>query len=194
METQEIRKDITWFEWMYQISSLWRVKWLSRWRKIWYWKWYMQKEKIKTYPIWWHLYYNITLYKNSKWFTYLIHRLVAEHFIHNPENKRTVNHKDWNKLNNKLENLERMTYSENIKHSYDELWRKCFNGRLWMFWKDNPTSKKVAQYNKLWDLIKIRWSTMDIQRELWFANSNISACCLWKWKTVWWYIWSYFNM
>ena len=47
-----------------------------------------------------------------------IHRLLAIQFIPNPENKRTVNHKDGNKLNNSLDNLEWATDSENISHAY----------------------------------------------------------------------------
>ena len=56
--------------------------------------------------------------ENRKQKIYKIHRLLAEHFIPNPENKPCVNHIDGNKLNNSLDNLEWATISENTKHSY----------------------------------------------------------------------------
>lgn len=50
-----------------------------------------------------------------------IHRLVAEAFIENINNKKYVNHKDGNKKNNNIDNLEWVTQSENTQHYYNEL-------------------------------------------------------------------------
>jgi len=64
-------------------------------------------------------YYTTQLGHNKKTRSFLVHRLIMLAFIPNPENKRTVNHKDGNKLNNSLDNLEWATYKENFKHGID---------------------------------------------------------------------------
>ena len=63
-------------------------------------------------------YVSISFCVNNKRTTRLIHRLVAEAFLVNPDNKHTVNHIDGNKENNILNNLEWMTMQENAKHAY----------------------------------------------------------------------------
>ena len=70
-------------------------------------------------------YFRISLSKNSCRKKYLIHRLVAQAFIPNPNNLPQVNHKNNDKSNNKIENLEWMTNLDNTKHA----WKNGFKNR-----------------------------------------------------------------
>lgn len=66
------------------------------------------------------LYHNLRLHKKGEKSRFKnLHRLLAEHFIPNPNNKREVNHINGNKHDNRLENLEWVTSSENRKHAFD---------------------------------------------------------------------------
>jgi len=68
--------------------------------------------------------------KDGKLKTFRVHRLVAEAFISNPDNKPTVNHKDKNKNNNNVTNLEWNTSLENTTHKIETIRynEKLFNG------------------------------------------------------------------
>lgn len=70
-------------------------------------------------------YAGVFLTKGGKKHYHLIHRLMAEAFIENPEGKETVNHKDGVKANNTVENLEWMTNRENVLHAMDNGLVKC---------------------------------------------------------------------
>lgn len=63
-------------------------------------------------------YYYVELFENKIGRKWLVHRLVAEAFIPNPLNKRQVNHKDGNKLNNYIANLEWASSRENVIHAF----------------------------------------------------------------------------
>ena len=104
----EIWEDIADYEGLYQVSSLGRVKSLGNYKS--------SKEKILKPFSNKDGYLNVKLCKEGKRKQYLVHRLVAKAFIPNPENKLEVNHKDEDKTNNKVENLEWMTCKENINY------------------------------------------------------------------------------
>jgi len=113
---QEIWKDIEDFEGKYQVSNFGRVKSLKR--KISE-SWKGNKaETIILNPLKGdRRYLQVSLWSNGKDHKRYIHRLVAKAFIPNPENKPQVNHKDGDKCNNAVNNLEWNTRSENVKHA-----------------------------------------------------------------------------
>lgn len=70
----------------------------------------------------------VDLHKNNKGKTISVHRIVAETFIPNPDNLPCVNHKDGNKFNNCVDNLEWVTYAENNQHAVDNGLKKYKKG------------------------------------------------------------------
>lgn len=86
-----------------------------------------------------------TLTKNGEHKNYFAHRLVADAFIRKPFDKNFVNHKDGNKLNNNVSNLEWVTPSENELHSYGVLGKVCYCKGL--KGKNHPASKPLKAIN-----------------------------------------------
>lgn len=117
-----------------------------------------------------------------------IHRLVAEAFIPNPENKCDVNHKNGIKTDNRVQNLEWATRSENQIHAYRVLKRQS----PWTnkFGKDNPSSKIVLQIkdNKI---IAEFYGLTEAERQTGISHQHISHCCTGKRKTTGGYQWKY---
>lgn len=94
---------------------------------------------------------------------YKSHRLVAETFLEKLPNKCIVNHKDGNKLNPKLENLEWCTNKENVDHGY-------LSGL-------NTNTKPIIQFDNNMKIIKEFNSINEASRQLNISSKRISNCC-----------------
>lgn len=112
-------KDVLGYEGLYKVSDLGRIKSIERYRKN-HSKTQIVAEKIKSTRVKNSGYLVTDLYKDNKQKTVMMHRVVATAFLPNEGNKETVNHIDGNKLNNKLENLEWSSFSEQNKHFYQQ--------------------------------------------------------------------------
>lgn len=116
--TEEIWKDIPGYEGIYQASTFGRIRSIPHLIKA-------NKDGgtrytnlyVKNPTVGWHGYSYIGTSKNGECKTELLHRLIAKTFLPNPNNLPAVNHKDGNKQNNYIENLEWCTDSENQMHT-----------------------------------------------------------------------------
>lgn len=145
------------------------------------------RKKFMTYKIMKDGYVRMEMYKDKKPRMFNVHRMVAEVFIPNPENKPFVNHKDGNKQNNNVDNLEWVTQKENIEHA--------FRTGLSHHQEKNTgvLCKKINQYDSNMNLIKQWPSIIEIYRSLGYYRYNISnACknkkiyknCFWRFNTT----------
>lgn len=154
---QEIWKPVVGYEGLYEVSNLSRIRSLPRNTKNQY-----KLGTIKKCTILNTGYYYVNLYKNKHSRRCLLHRIVAEAFIPNPSNFPCVNHKDGNKLNNDITNLEWCTYSYNEKHAFDTNLKKSYK-------------KKVNQYTLDGVFIKT-WNSI-AEANKFYNTSHISECC-----------------
>ena len=138
-------------------------------------------------------YLRIHLSKNNKQKWFLVHRLVAEAFIPNPENLPCVNHKDEDKTNNyvgrpetdfKDGNLEWCSYEYNINYG-------TRNKRVSNKTKNGKKSKTVLQLRMDGSLVRVWPSVMEIQRQLGYSQCSVSNCCLGKYHSSYGYKWCY---
>ena len=113
----EIWLPVRGYEGLYEVSDKGRVR--SKDREVQYSDGRVIKKKGKFLSIsaGANGYENVKLYKDKKAKNHSVHRLVAEAFIPNPDDKPQVNHKDRNPLNNGFENLEWVTHQENADHA-----------------------------------------------------------------------------
>lgn len=134
-----------------------------------------------------YAYCQLSISKNNLKYS-LIHRLVALHFLPNPEDKPQVNHIDGNKGNNTLENLEWATAKENTKHAYE---KKLRNNEIL---RNNGirNSKKVYQIDiDTKNIVKVWNSAREARRVGGFHDGHIANCCKLETESYNGFIWRY---
>ena len=169
---KEIWKDILGYEGLYQVSNFGRVKSLKR-------KWVI-KDKILKPTKNRNGYIMIILCKKSMRKNILLHRLVAEAFLPNPHNLPQVNHKDEQKNNNVVTNLEWC----------DAKYNNCYGTKLNRY--SLKRSKPVLQYTLDGEFVREWASTMECGRNG-FQQGNIIRCCIGKYKQHKGFIWKFKN-
>lgn len=138
-------------------------------------------------------YYLVSLSRNCKQHTYTIHKLVMEHFNRCAFDYEVINHKDHNKLNNNIDNLEYITQKENIRDAWEnDLCKKVRNqAKINILKASNHTKIKINQYDMNGKFIK-QWNYIrEVQKELGISNANIIKCCKGERKSAGGYIWKY---
>lgn len=175
---KEIWKDIVGYEGLYQVSNMGRVKSLGNDGA--------RKEKILKPITNGQGYLLVCLCKDGKTKNFRIHRLVALHFIPNPNNLPTVNHLDEDKNNNCVTNLEWCSseYNHNYGTRNQRVSEKMTNGKLSIpIVQLDPSSNKV---------LNVYPSTMEAERNG-FYHSSIAKCIKGRYKTHRGYKWQYLH-
>ena len=136
-------------------------------------------------------YYRVTItFKNHKQKVFPVHRLIAQTFIPNPENKPQVNHKDGNKTNNNVENLEWVTAQENIVHAFENGLNKGSKPWLGKTGAEHNKSKPIIRCDLNWDELEEFPSVTEASKR--YGNlSHISACARGERKTCGGFRWKY---
>lgn len=173
----EVWRNIKGFEGRYQVSNLGRVKALNYHRE--------GKERLLSAGKNTSGYLYVVLCKDGKAKTRLVHRLVAEAFLPNPDNLPQVNHKDECKTNNVVSNLEYCDAAYNSNYG-------TRNERMGKGLTNHPNrSKTVYQYTLDGSLVGSYPSVNEAGRRTGYSYGHISACCLGKRKHHRGYLWSY---
>lgn len=188
-------RDIVGYEGLYQVSNKGRVRGFN----------YRNKRETHILKLLPNKkgYYIVGLTKNCRRKTFVVHRLVANAFIPNPDNLPQINHKDEVKTNNYIDNLEWCTN----KYNHDYGTHNINVGRSNTGKKRTPESienykrsqdrrrdkyaYRILQYELDGTLIKEWRCAFDIEKELGIPKSNIRDCCRKKTKTCSGYIWRY---
>lgn len=177
----EVWKDVKGYEKLYEVSNYGNVRSLN----------YNGTKKVvllkpqETI----HGYFMVQLYKNGISKKFQVHRLVMISFVENTKNKPCVNHKNGIKTDNRLENLEWVTYSENEKHSHHILGKKYYQPMKGMFGLNHNRSNPVVQISLDGFIIADYDSRKEAFDKTGISQSNISLCVSGKRKKAGGYIW-----
>lgn len=139
-------------------------------------------------------YLRVKLYMgNNKYKNYSVHQLIAQTFIPNPNNLPQVNHKDTNKLNPNVNNLEWSTQSGNIKHAMNNgLYSKQLdNQKLAAKASADKYSIPVEQLDADGNIINTYRNRNDAAKSTGALPNNIKMCCQGKRKSAGGYQWRY---
>lgn len=178
-------RDIKGFEGLYQISNMGNVKSLER--TVWNSRGYyvtvperIRKARKNRYG-----YLYVALWKEGKRKQYMIHRLVASAFLNNADNLPEINHKDEDKTNNTVDNLEWCDRSYNCNYGTrnKKISEKMTNS--------SKLGKSVIGINKVSGLIVEFPYVREASRQTGINSGNICACCNGKKKSAGGYIWFY---
>lgn len=171
-------KDYPWYEWLYAITNDGRV-----------WS-YNTNKYLKFVSRNW--YNTVSLYKEWKCFIVKVHRLIATVYIPNIENKPHINHINWIRNDNRLENLEWCTPKENAINWWTRRrpTRKQISNCI-IAWKNN--SKQVGQYDLQWNILKTYNSMTEASNTNNFNLSNIAKCARWERRTAYGYWWKFIS-
>lgn len=175
---EEVWKEIKGYEGLYEISNLGRVRSLDKVTITTNGRRFPFKGRILKNKKRADGYLEIGLTKDKKRKSYRVHRLVAETFIPNPDNKKYVDHINTIKDDNRVENLRWVTASENQYNELTMIRKKEYKGEK-CYWygvtgKDNPLSIKVVQLSMDGELIKI-WDGINETRK--FGYNHVWECC-----------------
>lgn len=178
-------KDVIGYEGLYQVSNEGRVKSLERYVDSKNGSKRFEKEKILKYCITKNGYPSVILAKFGTRKLKKIHRLVGETFIPNPDNLPQINHKNEDKTDNRVENLEwcNQYYNNHYGTKYQRQIKTQMNRE--------DCSKIVYQYSLNGQLITIWPSINEIERKMKILRQGITAVCLGKRKTYKGYKWSF---
>lgn len=175
---EEIWKPVKNYEGYYEISNLGRVKSVERIIKCKSRNNFKQKEKILATRPNNRGYIMVGLHKDKNYKLVLVHRLVAEAFIPNPNNLPQVNHIDENKQNNHWNNLE---YCDNWYNShYGTRIERC---------NAKQKKKKINQYSLNGKFIRQWESVASIRKKL--SINNICKACTGEYKQAGGFVWKY---